>query len=136
MRRVWAVVIPILVFGILLVSGCGPSYPSVLRGTVAYSDGLVVPPDATMKIELVDVARQDMPPEVIAERLIEGPGSPPIAFEIDLNPQDIDPNHTYYLVASISDAEVDLLYASTQPYPVLTQGNPSSVVEMVLFQMK
>jgi uncharacterized lipoprotein YbaY len=136
MRRARAFIIPTLIFTILLIAGCGSSYPSILRGTVIYSDGLVVPPDATLKIELVDVVRQNMPPSVIAEQLIENPGSPPVAFEVNLNPQEINPKHSYYLVASVSGANGDLLYDSTQPYPVLTQGNPSSGVEIIIYQIK
>jgi putative lipoprotein len=125
-----------LLLGMLVVSGCGELYPSVVRGTATYTGDLAVPPDATLKIEMVDVTRQDVPPSVIAEQLIQGPGNPPIAFEVNLNPQEIDANHTYFLVASISDANGELLYASTQPYPLFTQGNSSQGVELVMYQLK
>jgi uncharacterized lipoprotein YbaY len=56
----------------------------------------------------------------------------PIDYEATYNVQAIDPRHTYGLSVRITDAQDNLVYINTQSYPVITQGNPTYHVEVMV----
>ena len=56
----------------------------------------------------------------------------PINFEATYNAQAIDPRHTYGLGVRITDSQGKLLFINTTAYNVLTQGNPTYDVEVVV----
>jgi uncharacterized lipoprotein YbaY len=48
------------------------------------------------------------------------------------DPQDIDERNTYNLAARILDGESKLLFVSDTVVPVITRGNPTSDVEVIV----
>src|SRR6185503_1942759 len=97
-----------------------------------YLQRMALPPRAVFDAQVEGVSRTDAPAETIGSVRIIGPGNPPIAFMIEVDPQRIDVRHRYSVRATITVDE-KLLFTTDQLYPVLTQGNGRNV-ELVLRQ--
>lgn len=99
---------------------------SSVTGTVFYLQRVALPPDAVVRVVLVDVSRQDVPATVLAEHVVAQPGQIPIPFALPFDPEEIDPRFTYAVQARI-EAGGRLRFISTQVYPVITRGHPNRV---------
>jgi len=51
---------------------------------------------------------------------------------VPYDPKQIQDSHTYSMRATIVDGASKLLFTSTTAYPVITRGNPTSNVEIVV----
>ena len=87
---------------------------------------IALPPDASLEVKLVDISKQDVPAETIAEQKITNPGQVPIPFELWYDPDKIDPRMTYAVQARIEQGG-KLLFISTRVFPVITRGNSTHV---------
>lgn len=121
----------ILLLIIPLFPGC--SQTATVTGTVVYREKIAFPKDGvviTVKIE--DVSRADAPAMTIGEQIIENPTHQvPIPFEIEYNPADIDERFEYALRARI-EVNGKLWAINTSRYSVITRGNPTKDVEVVV----
>jgi putative lipoprotein len=59
-------------------------------------------------------------------------GQVPVPFRILFDSTQVDPRVTYTLRARIEDRDGRLLWINTQAYPVITQGNPTHDIEIVV----
>lgn len=102
-----------------------------VSGTVTCRARIILPPDAYLRVELVDISRQGTPARTIAMREIQlGGRQAPIPFEITYNPATIDQGHTYAVQARILRG-ARLLFANDVVYKVLTNGVRSNVEVVV-----
>jgi len=93
-----------------------------LTGTVTYRVRMVLPPNALIRVELVDISRRDGPALTIGLQEIETGGRQvPVPFEIPYSPATIDPGRTYAVQARILLGN-RLLFINTSTYRVLTNG--------------
>jgi putative lipoprotein len=100
---------------------------------VAYRQRIALPPDAVVQVQLQDTSRADAPAVVLGEQVIEPMGRQvPIPFSIVYDPAAINPRGRYTVRARIESAAGDLIWTSTQAYPVITGGNPTSDIEVVV----
>jgi len=99
---------------------------TAVSGTVFYLQRIALPPDASIEVKLVDISKQDVPAETIAEQKITNPGQVPIPFELWYDPDKIDPRMTYAVQARIEQGG-KLLFISTRVFPVITRGNSTHV---------
>ena len=99
---------------------------AAVSGTVYYLQRIALPPDASIEVKLVDISKQDVPAETIAEQKITNPGQVPIPFELWYDPAKIDPRMTYAVQARIEQGG-KLLFISTRVFPVITRGNSTHV---------
>ena len=129
MRRLGLIIFIIL--ATILVAGCAST--STVTGTVTYREQVEYPKDGVVVIVKVeDVSRADAPAVTIGEQIIENPGNQDsIPFEIKYNSDEIDERFTYAMRVRI---EVDgkLWYTNTSRYAVITHGNPTSGVEVMV----
>ena len=129
MRRLGLIIFIIL--ATILVAGCAST--STVTGTVTYREQVEYPKDGVVVIVKVeDVSRADAPAVTIGEQIIENPGNQDsIPFEIKYNSDEIDERFTYAMRVRI---EVDgkLWYTNTSRYAVITGGNPTSGVEVMV----
>ena len=129
MRKLGLIILIIL--ATILIAGCAST--ATVTGTVTYRERIALPQQGvvvTAKVE--DVSRADAPAVTIGEQIIENPGHQvPIPFEIEYNPDDIDERYTYAMRVRI---EVDgkLWFINTTRYEVITRGNPTSDIEVIL----
>ena len=115
----------------ILFAGCTST--STVTGTVTYREQVEFPKKGVVVIiKVEDISRADAPAITIREQIIENPGNQDsIPFEIEYNPDDIDERYTYAMRVRI---EVDgkLWYTNTSRYEVITHGNPTSGVKVIV----
>ena len=130
-------VLQIVVLGTLLMAACAPtSAPAVsgstVTGTVTYLQRSALPSTAVIEVQLQDISKMDVPAEVISTQTIQTNGKQvPFPYELPYDAAKIDPAHRYAVRATIKDGG-QLLFTSTQVYPVITNGAPTSGVEIVV----
>lgn len=130
-----------LLFGAALV-GCQTSQTTemesaeasmkTITGTVAYRERIALPPHAVVTVALEDVSLADAPAKVLARQTFETEGKQvPLAFELDYNSNDIQPNHRYSLRARI---EVDgkLRFINDTSIPVITDAEQTHDANILL----
>ncbi len=107
---------------------------ATVTGHVAYLERIALPEDAIVKMRLVNASLADAPPEMTTEgeQTIFNPGQAPIPFALRYNPANINENMLYSVSARIEDSAGNLLFISTTSNPVITQGNPSEDVEVLV----
>ena len=109
-----------------------PAAAGVLSGTVTYLQRVALPSSAVLDVKLEDVTRADAAATVIAEQKITTGGRQvPIAFELKFDPAKMDPKHRYTVRARITVDGV-LRFVGDQAYPVVTPGNPTTGVEVLM----
>ena len=102
-----------------------------MSGTVTYPQGSVLPPDAIVYIDLMDVSpMEDSSGDMIARKTVPNPSQGSIPFELEYNPAQISSNHTYAILVQIA-ANHQVLFRNTSAYPVITRGNPNTVAVIV-----
>ena len=110
-----------------VVPRTGGAISAQVLGTVTYRERIALPPDAIVKVQLVDVSRADAPAVVLGEQLIETAGKQvPFSFVIAYDPAGIDERMSYAVQARI-EAGDRLLFISDQRYAVITRGAPRRV---------
>ena len=109
----------------------GPGGEGLVSGTVTYRQRIALSPTAVVEVKLLDVSRADGQAITIAEQRIQPEGRQvPIAFELRYDPSRIQQRRQYVIQARIlEDGRVRFL--SSDAYPVITGGNPSTVEVIV-----
>lgn len=104
-----------------------------VTGTVTYHQRIALPADSVLRVQLLNTSRQDVPATVLAEQVgpAGGTAAPPYPFSLDYDPVQIVANNTYAVRASI-EVGGQVRYRSTHAYLVLTQGHPTTDVEVVV----
>jgi uncharacterized lipoprotein YbaY len=121
-------VVAIALLAALPVSAQSPA----VTGTVTYLQRIALPPDAVITVQLADVSKQDVAAEVISTQTIESGGNQvPFAYTLPYDPGQIDERFDYAVSARIESAG-KLLFTSTQRYAVITKGNPTENVEIIV----
>lgn len=135
----------IVVLLVVVTAGCASyqrmtaatgSQPGTARvdGMVTYRVRMILPTDALIRVDLVDISRQGAPAFTIGLQEIETGGRQiPIPFEIGYRTAEIDPMHTYAVQARILQRG-RLLFTNTTTYKVITNGAVSNI-EVVVEQM-
>ena len=127
----------------LAAAGCGPrrdapaaapapaiAGPGVVQGTVNYRQRVAMPPNAVVRVQLVDAARADAPATVLAEQVIATKGGQvPFAFILRAPPGAVTPSARLLLQARI-EVDGELSFVSTPARPVTAQdlGRPIELV--------
>jgi len=110
----------IIVSSILLLT-CSKEGHNSLTGEILYSQRIALTEEAVVTIQLVDISKQDVKAQVIAEKIIKNPGQLPINFAIQYNPDDIHPPNTYSLRVKIEE-NGRLLFTTDTIYPVINNS--------------
>ena len=123
---------------VLALTGCAKkALEASVTGTVSYNLRIALPPDATVIVKIEDVSRADAPSTVIGEQEIKTEGKQvPIPYEVLYDPAEIIDNHTYTVSARILDGSGKLIFISDTITPVITDGNPTEDVEVIVVQVK
>ena len=104
----------------------------VLTGTVTYLQRIALPAGSVINVELQDVSRADAAAAVLATQTITTTGeNVPIAFALTYDPGQIEERFTYAVRARILIDGV-LRWTSTERYAVLTSGNPTTGLEVIV----
>ena len=124
----------ILLAGTFALASCGSSSKqATVTGTVTYLQRIALPPDAVVTVRIEDVSRADAPAEVLGEQVIDTKGAQvPIDFEVSYDAGTIVENHTYSLRVRIEDGAGNLLFINDTSVPVITGGNPTQDIEVIV----
>ena len=106
-----------------------------VTGAVLYRERIALPPSARVIVQLQDVSLADAAATVLAEQTINTAGKgPPYAFQLAYDAAKIDTRFSYAVRAEIKDGDT-LLFTTTERYAAITQGNPSSGIQIVVQQV-
>jgi putative lipoprotein len=108
-----------------LFAGPAMAKDETLSGTVTYLNRSMLPPDAVLNVELVDVSLADAPSVRMSSRRY-AIDHVPFAFELAYDPFLIDERYSYAIQAQISQ-NGKVLYRTTKHYPALTRNAPEQV---------
>ncbi len=108
-----------------------PSLSGRVSGTVTYRERIALPPDAKIIVSLEDVSRADASSIFVAQQTLRPSGQVPIPFELRYIPSAIDLRHRYSLRAVILDSRDELMWTSTESYPV-NFGEPDKAFNILL----
>jgi uncharacterized lipoprotein YbaY len=103
-----------------------------VTGKLVFEATTPLPADAVAEINLVDITVESGEPQVVGSQQITiGSQASPIAFTVKYDASKINKEHTYGIAAKIVKGN-EVYFVTTAPKDVLTQGNPSSDVEVPL----
>jgi uncharacterized lipoprotein YbaY/predicted secreted protein len=124
-----------LLAGLLSFLVAGPALAqgtASVTGEVLYRERIALPPSARVIVQLQDVSFADAAATVLAEQTIDPAGKgPPYSFELAYDAAKIDTRFSYAVHAQIKDGDT-LLFTTTERYPVITQGSPSSGIQIIV----
>jgi len=129
MSRHWTLMATILVMGCTSAAVVPADDGATARvsGTISYRERIALPPEALIKVQLVDVSRADAPALLLGEQVFEAGGRQvPFRFEIAYDPAAIDERMSYAVQARI-EQDGRLMFITDQHYAVITRGAPTSV---------
>jgi uncharacterized lipoprotein YbaY/heat shock protein HslJ len=101
-----------------------------VTGTISYLQRIALPPNAVIKVELLDLSRVGAA-QVIAEQTINANGRQvPFDFELRYDPNNINSRSRYVVRAQIYE-NGRMRFNTTRDYLVITNGNPSRAAIIV-----
>lgn len=119
-----------LAFGTLIMWGCAvrtaSAEPGRVSGKLHYPENFLLPADAIVTISLTDVSPLQDSDAAIVDRQVISADQHLVSFELTYDPAEISDRHLYAIQARVTSlGRVILTNASA--YPVITQGNPTTV---------
>lgn len=110
-----------------------PVETAEVTGTVTYLVRMALPDDAILRVQIQDTSRADAPAIILGEEVrVTGGAQVPLPFAVPYNPADIQENRDYTLSARITDGQGTLLFINDMVIPVISKGNPTSNVEVMV----
>jgi putative lipoprotein len=126
------VLVSTLALGALFAAGLQTPAPlqaqeSVVSGSVTYDEDLLLPPDATVDVWIVDVTPGIVVAAIVAETRIEaGNVRQPIPFKLRYDPGRVFADHDYAIKAVIRGGG-ETLFEMPNDFRVLTKDHPTRV---------
>jgi heat shock protein HslJ len=110
---------------------------AAVTGTVMYLPRIALPPDALVTVTIHNAQLADAPPEMTTLATIafitEG-AQVPLPYEVFYSTADVREGDLYSINATIRSSAGDLLFLSKEVIPVITRGNPTENVEILVSQ--
>lgn len=132
MKPLIALAVAALALGACSSDDESPSVTGTVTAPVETSDYAELPADAIVTVTLQDVSVADAPAVVLSSQVIELSDTEfPVAFELPYELGDIAETNTYSVAARV-EAGGDLVMISDTIVPVITDGAPTSGVEIAL----
>jgi uncharacterized lipoprotein YbaY len=100
-----------------------PPAVAAVSGTVTFPAQPALPADAVLAIHLVSTLGWS---DTLGAVRINPVGPGPISFTLEYDPASIDPQGEYVVYAMLRAGE-RLIFVTTTPYPVITQGHPTTM---------
>jgi putative lipoprotein len=116
-----------------VAAGCDSKGNGMVTGVVTYRQRIALPQDAVIRVRVRDVSLADAVAPLLGEQVIRTEGRQvPIPYAVDYDKGDIVATHRYSVQARIEDGAGSLLFISDTVNPVITMGNPTEGVEVVV----
>lgn len=104
--------------------------PARVTGSVTYRERIALPPGYVLRVELLDVSRQDVAAERIAVVEMRPRRQVRIGYSLSYDPRRIVPSHTFSVSARIF-IDGRLVFISDRINGIITRGRPN-VADIVL----
>ena len=116
------------------LAGCGRSTKqAAVTGVIAHTHPMTLPVGFVVTVTIEDTTKADAPGKEIAEQVINSQGEElPMPFDVVYDPGKINANHTYSVRVQIQDSTGKMLYTNNTSVPVITNGNPTKNVEVIV----
>jgi putative lipoprotein len=116
------------------LAGCDKvSNKSAITGTIDHSHWMTLPDGTMVIVRIEDTTRDGAPGKKVAESVIKSQGEViPMPFAVVYDPGKINDNHKYSLTVKIEDSTGKILYTNQSDVPVLTQGNPTHDIDVIV----
>jgi len=127
---------PLALVTAVLLAGCAgnPNLPGPanwVSGHVTYRERMALPPDAEVRVLLVDVSRRDSADVVAADTTIRSDGRQvPLPFVLRFDPRRIDRRHEYAIRATITTGG-RAAFTTPTVVKVVTRDHPN-MVDLIL----
>lgn len=109
-----------------------PTGDGVVSGVVTKLDRMALPPNAVVDVQLRDTSIADAAATILAQQTMTTDGQQvPVPFELTYDPAQIVPSGIYSVFASVT-VDGQLQYISQTATPVITNGAPTTGVEVVV----
>jgi putative lipoprotein len=121
--------------GAATISSEGMAGMAAVTGTVYYLQRSALPADAMVEVSIHNKQLADAPPEMtlLAMTAFTADGNQvPLPYTVVYSPQDVMDGALYSVGATIRDGSGKLLFVSTTAIPVITLGNPTEDVEILV----
>lgn len=106
----------------LVFAVAGAAIAGEITGTVAYRERIALPPNSIVTVRLEDATKADAPAGLISEsKFVSGRNQVPLSFKLTYIDSAIQPNYRYFVRTTIHSGG-NLIYSSTQAYPVISNG--------------
>ncbi len=110
-----------------------PAAKGEVSGTVTYLVRSALPDDAVLTVQIQDTSLADASATVMGESwYVTGGAQVPLPFAVAYNPEFIQENRAYTLSARITDGQGNLLFINDTSIPVITNGSPTTDIEVVV----
>ena len=101
-----------------------------VTGSVFYRERIALSPEAVLQVEVVEAGAQAGTESIVAQQTYPNPGQVPLRFSVTVPGERFRSEGTYLLRARITDGTRS--FTAAQGIPVLTQGNPSQDVQVLV----
>ena len=101
--------------------------PTSVSGSISLREAHDLSNDAKVDIRIIDVTQPATP---LAQSTIPNANHPPIAFNLPIDPHNVDPKRTYSIDVLLTDG--DRRYLPVLQYPVLTNRATSANVQVIV----
>jgi putative lipoprotein len=115
-----------LASAVAAVAFLGSASAAEIAGQASYRERIATPPGAVFEAVLEDLSPKEAPPEEVGRTAIDNAGNPPWSFTLAYDEAAIQPDHSYAVRASLKLGS-KRLFATADPVPVITAGNPTAV---------
>ncbi|WP_198650102.1 YbaY family lipoprotein [Zobellella maritima] len=126
----------------MTLSACSDEQPDTageqetLTGTLTYLQRIGLPDNARVQVTLLDVSLAGAPATQLAEHAFITEGRQvPLPFSLSYDSNAINQAHRYAVRGEIRDDQGRLMWTTDRYHGVLTQGQPTGQVELVLKQV-
>lgn len=126
----WLLVVGFLLAALACGKDAGMDDMKTIEGRVWYRERMALPPDAEIQIFLEDVARMDVPSEVIATTRFAPEGGSPWTFSLAYDPLKLQDKGRYVLRARIESGG-QLLFISTRQIPAFDSDTGAPIEILV-----
>lgn len=117
--------------GNMIFSAADEYAENCVTGTITTAEPHDLPENAIIQIQIQDTSLADAEAPVMGEQILEAAGAQfPIAYKVCYEPGDINDALMYGMSVRITDPDGELLFISDTNTPVITQGFPTTDVEI------
>jgi putative lipoprotein len=124
----------IVLISTVYLTGCGStSNKTAITGLIDHPHQMTLADGTIVIVRIEDTTRAGAPGKKVAEEIIKSQGDiVPMPFAVAYDPGNINENHTYSISVKIQDSEGKILYTNESSVPVITKGNPTRDIDVMV----